>query len=421
MSEKSQPSAIIPTAYKGNVHLSKKDFYKELKLRGYHYNGDFQSVELAYGDGSYGKIKWFNNWVSFMDCMLQLSIVRNDSRNLALPVKLRSLRIFSTYHKNHFENNSEIEIHANSNRIVGGGIEIIDLKASHIQRRKPPGQPVLEKYQFIANFQAPRLTAYDISKCCSQLYLENFPTSKISIAQALTSPEDDLVFLKGLVQSVDDLPNIHGSYICVNMTKNENINPPDPNETTTETTTIKYVESVDELESSIDILLIDEENFYLNISSLAPRLSANSMLLIKARNQSAVEKITSQKEFTFIGFFSCSDSPFLILTLLKKSTGEQLANAKEEIFIKISQYDDQFQWIDSLKGAIGKHVVLVAENETHNGVLGLVNCLRKEPETSNIRCVIIDDMRAPDFDPNLPFYSHQLKLGLAINVYRQVI
>lgn len=46
--------------------LTERDFYKELRLRGYHYSGSFRSVAAARGDGLYGKVKWDLNWISFM-------------------------------------------------------------------------------------------------------------------------------------------------------------------------------------------------------------------------------------------------------------------------------------------------------------------------------------------------------------------
>lgn len=53
--------------------LEKKDFYKELRLRGYHYQQIFQSIERVRCDGSQAIIKWNDNWPAFMDSMLQVS------------------------------------------------------------------------------------------------------------------------------------------------------------------------------------------------------------------------------------------------------------------------------------------------------------------------------------------------------------
>lgn len=40
-----------------------------------------------------GKIGWFDNWVSFMDNMLQMRILSEDTRSLLAPVSLDSLVI----------------------------------------------------------------------------------------------------------------------------------------------------------------------------------------------------------------------------------------------------------------------------------------------------------------------------------------
>lgn len=82
------PLAALPPLPKTNFPLMKeKDFYKELRLRGYHYSGAFRSVIEARGDGLYGKVKWDLNWISFMDCLLQINILSKDSRSLLLPTR----------------------------------------------------------------------------------------------------------------------------------------------------------------------------------------------------------------------------------------------------------------------------------------------------------------------------------------------
>lgn len=57
------------------VTLEKKDFYKELRLRGYHYQQMFQSIEKARADGLQAIIKWNDNWPAFLDSMLQVRCI----------------------------------------------------------------------------------------------------------------------------------------------------------------------------------------------------------------------------------------------------------------------------------------------------------------------------------------------------------
>lgn len=65
-------------------------------------------------------------------------------------------------------------------------------------------------------------------------------------------------------------------------------------------------------------------------------------------------------------------------------------------------------------------LVLVAENEKFNGILGLVNCLRREPGGEVANCIAIMDMKAPRFDPDLPLYEDQIDKELCINVFKNV-
>lgn len=50
--------------------LNTEDIYKELKLRGYQYNGLFRSMHNISVSGSKGHIKWKKNWVLFMNNLL---------------------------------------------------------------------------------------------------------------------------------------------------------------------------------------------------------------------------------------------------------------------------------------------------------------------------------------------------------------
>lgn len=40
-----------------------------------------------------GRVGWFNNWVAFMDNMLQIQILKEDTRSLYVPTSLQKLFI----------------------------------------------------------------------------------------------------------------------------------------------------------------------------------------------------------------------------------------------------------------------------------------------------------------------------------------
>lgn len=94
------PIGELPTLSESDYSvLKERDFYKELRLRGYHYSGAFRSVIEARGDGLYGKVKWDSNWVAFMDCLLQINILSKDSRSLLLPTRYFAVVLFKTEQK----------------------------------------------------------------------------------------------------------------------------------------------------------------------------------------------------------------------------------------------------------------------------------------------------------------------------------
>lgn len=115
--------------------MQERDFYKELRLRGYHYAGAFRSVIEARGDGLSGKVKWDMNWISFMDCLLQINILAKDSRNLLLPTRIEKMRINAKDHMAQTANLDpenpyfDVQTSPELGILVAGGIEVFGKSA----------------------------------------------------------------------------------------------------------------------------------------------------------------------------------------------------------------------------------------------------------------------------------------------------
>uniref|UniRef100_A0A1A9UN44 Fatty acid synthase pseudo-KR domain-containing protein n=1 Tax=Glossina austeni TaxID=7395 RepID=A0A1A9UN44_GLOAU len=92
----------------------------------------------------------------------------------------------------------------------------------------------------------------------------------------------------------------------------------------------------------------------------------------------------------------------------------------EPIAVEVSTGDKQLTWITQLQKYINNKTptIVYACNEKLNGLIGLVNCLRKEPDGHLITGFFINDKSAPAFNINEPFYATQYALGLAVNVYQ---
>ncbi|KAF7488070.1 Fatty acid synthase [Sarcoptes scabiei] len=74
-------------------YLVTREIYKELRIRGYDYGPKFQGLVEARSDGCIGKVKWDGHFISFMDCVLHISLVALPLRALFVPVGFDSVRI----------------------------------------------------------------------------------------------------------------------------------------------------------------------------------------------------------------------------------------------------------------------------------------------------------------------------------------
>lgn len=58
--------------------------------------------------GKYGELIWKNNWISFLDTMLQMSILHLSGNGLCLPTRIKSVTINPLHHgKNVYTNEKD--------------------------------------------------------------------------------------------------------------------------------------------------------------------------------------------------------------------------------------------------------------------------------------------------------------------------
>jgi len=109
--EQEMVSTDLLSANSEDENMTERDIYKELKLRGYQYKDFFRGLKSASTSGTQGHVIWKNNWESFMDTMLQLTIIRYDTRELCVPTSIQKLVINPKLHASKLQesvNNTEI-------------------------------------------------------------------------------------------------------------------------------------------------------------------------------------------------------------------------------------------------------------------------------------------------------------------------
>uniref|UniRef100_A0A2M4A7X9 Fatty acid synthase n=1 Tax=Anopheles triannulatus TaxID=58253 RepID=A0A2M4A7X9_9DIPT len=401
------PKPIPPVHVSSNapINLLSKDFYKELRLRGYHYGGLFKSVIESTSDGSCAKIAWKQNWTALLDCILQVAIVATDSRSLAIPTRVDSIKIDPRLQKRFLKNEQEVAYYnvfydPYLNLLQCGAIEIRGLNASTIARRQPPGLPVLESYKFLPYHPQETLQQVDAASVIVQTILENQGTLFFTVAEIHSTSRAPIISLFGT--AIGDLPLVKAHLTLLSNTKPE----PIPNVTISE----------DKLMKQRNVLLLICENLFADdefISDAINCLSDQGFILLRESLGYTIKE--GHRRLQLVSTINLEDETFFLLQQ-KKSAMNASVDAHA---IKVSTEDSTIPWLLELKQEVkAKPVILYAQNDASSGIIGLVNCLRKEPNIQTITCFFIDDPSAPPFDPSNPFYKDQIDLGLAINVYR---
>ncbi|XP_055614202.1 fatty acid synthase-like, partial [Uranotaenia lowii] len=389
-----------------NTVLEKEDFYKELRLRGYHYGGIFKSVSKARSDGSFAKITWANNWVGFLDSMLQVQIISNDSRLLMIPTGIESLQIDPITHlRVKLSDNDGKDFYnlthcPHLNVLQSGGIQISGLQASTISRRAPLGHPVLESYAFVPYNCKSLLPVPEIIRYSVQIMLENTPTTILNVCeyQPFFSPPIVQLF----EQAISELPLVQGNLVLLSSDKH--VLP----------ASVRIAqETLSSQENAFCIIYYEDaynDSFYCEA---ADALADEGYLIVRKSSDLQLDSFVVPKAYIIISIFRSTVESFI---LLKKFYPKDTSQMR---IVEIASSDQEHTWLNKLKQTSSNESVIVySQNEPHTGILGLVNCLRKEPATQNVKCFIIDDPKGPIFSQKTPFYQRQIQQDMAVNIYR---
>ncbi|CAH2093519.1 unnamed protein product [Euphydryas editha] len=389
-------------------HLLTKDFYKELRLRGYQYSGLFRGVLGCNVEGTRGRLAWNNEWVTFLDCMLQMRIISQDTRGLFVPTRIEKLSIDVNMHydaisKMNLSHSFEVRVYPYADVIRASGVEIRGLHATPIPKRIPLGVPVLEKNVFVANFGKSTMKIEDILRSNIQLILENVQTYKVKSIEIV----DDEYKTTGIEPIMDKVADILGDLPLMQadlqVLSNDDVKMP---------SNINIEKK--KLGGENNVLFLIGANLLKRPEVLKEALSSlRDKGFIISRELEPINIKDYSDKYDVIGI---QNTGFEFIVLFRKRIGIKSTN-----FVKIITADDTYAWIDKVKEELkdGKKLVIYSQDEEINGLLGLVNCLRREPGGENVRGLLIADPTAPPFNPDLEFYAKQLDMDLAMNIYHE--
>ena len=302
--------------------------------------------------------------------------------------------------------------------IVAGGIEIHGLNASAISKRNPAGGPVLEQYKFVAHCDHSEISLKEAVRLVTHIALENHLGIKVKTVEIvddinITNSED---FLSSLITDVlADIPLIQTEVGVAVDFKNcekdaipQNITIIQPSKLSSENNTLIAI--------GRNLLLEDKENVTAQLLCI---LKDGGFLLTRESVDFNFSNSKWMKDLHIVLEKKTGSGLLLLLRKLNKIQNHSLV-----IFVN----NKEFSWVEEMKKLLKAEtdkksngrtrIIFVGESDFENGLLGLVNCLTKEPGGEIVRGVLIQDSRAPKFSLQDPFYAKQLKLDLTINVLR---
>lgn len=409
--ENPEPIAELPPQPQGKYPIMKdRDFYKELRLRGYHYDGAFRTVVEARGDGLGGKVKWTGNWVPFLDCLLQINIVGKDTRNIVLPTRIQKIRINEVEHKrlaaelDPKNSTFDVRVCPELGIVTAGGVEITEIQTNTVGRRKPPGSPILESYQFVPLQPSAKMATTDAVQVFTQIALENNLTTTARIVE-IDEEKMKPVIIEHFAKAIGDLPLVVPDLIVLSS-----------RDTLIDGATTKN----EDISAQKECLFVIATNLLSEgklLDAAKESLQANGYLVSRETSTYTFDNATVPANLALLSIISTEDERLVLLKYVQPSK-----SGASPTVIQLSNGDDKYLWLPRLIDAMQKSdsVLVVAQKEQSSGVLGLVNCIRREPNGSKVQCVLIDDSTAPLFDVRHKFYQQQLGSQLAFNIYRNV-
>lgn len=402
------------------LELNKNDIYKELRLRGYDYTGVFQGIKSAHNRGQVGKLLW-NDWISFIDTMLQFSILEKDSRGLYVPVRLQYAAINPMVHLDFVKNYNEEEgvpvySYSNIGVVKSGGVEIRKMKASLVAKKQQPQTPKYERHTFVP-YENPQPLVQDPEKAkinaltvLLQIVRENTPGIKIKAVEVggerpveslLTSNILDILYGEPLLTvdlqvatagSPDDYSSLEPLGVKV-VVRDEEVAP---------------VGQELHLVVAGNLLSTNATN---SLQNLMNSLKVGGFLLLEETTQSQSVPIS---ELVFVAKQVVVGRTYLLYKKREETSSPSILQITEK----------NFKWLEGVKAALKKaatenqELLLVSQGEELLGMTGFMNCLRREEGGTKARYVFIQDKNAPKFNLNDKFYAQQLSKQLVANVLK---
>lgn len=284
-----------------------------------------------------------------------------------------------------------------------------------ISRRKLIQDPVIEEYRFVAHHDRAKISLDEAIRISTQLMLEDHQIIKV---KAIELVEDiDNVTLENLsssllIKTINNTPLVQTNITLI--TSPNCFNPVELPENIT-------IAALNKLSTNDKVLIAFGFNLLTKpknwLERLLPFITEGGYLLTREKcNITDYEKYLRKYKLNII-LEKHTDTE--VILLLKKKVP-----VKRMTVVHIN--NKNFNWLEDLKLLINdenqfdkdSRIIIVGEEDFECGLLGFINCLKKESGGELVRSVFVQDQKAPKFSLQDPFYMQQLQKDMTINVLR---
>ncbi|XP_039309287.1 fatty acid synthase [Solenopsis invicta] len=422
------PTPVTPTDEE-ILPLTSKDIYKEFRLRGCEYRDIFQGIKSCDNYVITGQLYWFNQWIPYIDAMLQFGIMSANHRLMYVPKRIQYAAINPIFHKRLVDELPEdgglpVYHYKDVEIIKSGGIELRGLKLSLARRRRQTQADLkYERYTFVPyknshNIDHPKGGKIYALTVLLQIMCENMMALKLKtvevagkrVVKNFLAPIIFDIFNNDLISPIIDLQVIATSIDNYIQDLNEiNVNA---------NIAVRDVEKVPPARDVHFVIAADvlSNKSYVILKNLVAALKPGCFILLE-ENAVHLDLKTALKENDLSLAGKQTDPVGKTYLLLKKREEK-----RQPVVIQIT--DKNLSWLEDVKTALKKsdsknqEVLFVSQDEETLGLVGLMTCIRRETGNTNARYVFIQDKNAPKFDLTEKFYAEQLNKGLTANVLK---
>lgn len=389
--------------------LEHEDIYKIFVSCGYEYRKAFRGLKCSNDVGTVGKVTWENNWVTFLDAIIQFALIDNPKQTLRVPVSIKHLVIDPQEHLSLTSQSANydgirIELNRNLNVLKCGGIMIKGLGLSKINRQINKYIPTIQKYLFVPDISENQGDVFkdenDVITVMLRTVIRNSP-AKFEILELVTQDTPSILQVKNIVEKIPTVATIAFNTLI----KNEDVDIND-----LKAKDIKVFKKESEVSVSPTLVLLSSVDNESILTEAKQLVDTRGFILIENNNQNKLNKEVLKKlELVVVSEIKVFSKIFTLL----RTVSHGYKNAKV-----IEVNEDNFSWIKEVQQALdtkSEQLVYLVSRQKDSGLTGLMNVLKVESGTKNLRSIDVPG-KIGKFDLNE--YSDQLQKDLVYNVFK---